>query len=171
MKRITALKIKQRQNLNLLNFIKDTNLKFKFLDSSDKLPVDESIDFYNEILSLKKSNQMLIEATETQDKVLISKKIINFIKNISDEDLLFNVSFSQYKTFLDDGEYYNISPLPVFKLNKDQISFLFDCYIYNNLYFLVIISDNFKLVLDSYAGNTNSSEPDLPTYEYFEEIK
>ncbi|MFU2198679.1 hypothetical protein ACMGSW_17830, partial [Acinetobacter baumannii] len=94
MKRITLLKIKQRQNLNLSNFIKDTNLKFKFLDSSDKLPVDESIDFYNEILSLKKSNQMLIEATETQDKVLISKKIINFIKNIPDEDLLFNVSFS-----------------------------------------------------------------------------
>ncbi|MND53296.1 hypothetical protein D3C80_443310 [compost metagenome] len=96
MKRITTLKIKQRQNLNLSNFIKDTNLKFKFLDSSDKLSVDESIDFYNEILSVKKSNQILIEATETQDKVLISKKIINFIKNISDEDLLFNVSFSQY---------------------------------------------------------------------------
>lgn len=53
MKRITALKIKQRQNLNLSNFIKDTNLKFKFLDSSDKLSIDESIDFYNEILSIK----------------------------------------------------------------------------------------------------------------------
>lgn len=111
----------------------------------------------------------MIEATETQDKVLISKKIINFIKNISDENLLFNVFFSQYETFLDDGEYYNISPLPVFKLNKDQISF--DCCIYHNLYFLAIISDNFKLVLDGYAGNTNSLEPDLPAYEYFEEIK
>ncbi|WP_252406433.1 hypothetical protein [Acinetobacter pittii] len=77
------------------------------------MSIDESIDFYNEILSVKKSNQMLIEATETQDKVLISKKIINFIKNISDKDLLFNVSFSQYEAFLDDGEYYNISPLPV----------------------------------------------------------
>lgn len=129
MKRITALKIEQRQNLNLSNFIKDTNYEFKFLDSSVKLSIDESVDFYNEILSLKKSNQILIEATETQDKVIISKKIINFIKKISDEDFLFNVSFSQYETFLDDGEYYNISPLPVFKLNKDQISFLFDCYI------------------------------------------
>lgn len=80
MKRITALKIKQRQNLNLSNFIKDTNLKFKFLDSSDKLSVDESIDFYNEILSLKKSNQMLIEATETQDKVLISKRSLILLR-------------------------------------------------------------------------------------------
>jgi len=171
MKRITALKIEQRQNLNLSNFIKDTNYEFKFLDSSVKLSIDENIDFYNEILSLKKSNQILIEATETQDKVIISKKVSHFIKNISNDDLLFNVSFSQYKTFLDDGEYYNISPLPVFKLNKDQVLFLFDCYLYKNLYFLAILSDNFKLVLDSYAGNTNSSEPDLPTYEYFEEIK
>lgn len=171
MKRITALKIEQRQNLNLSNFIKDTNYEFKFLDSSVKLSIDESVDFYNEILSLKKSNQILIEATETQDKVIISKKVSHFIKNISNDDLLFNVSFSQYETFLDDGEYYNISPLPVFKLNKDQVLFLFDCYLYKNLYFLAILSDNFKLVLDSYAGNTNSSEPDLPTYEYFEEIK
>lgn len=171
MKRITALKIEQRQNLNLSNFIKDTNYEFKFLDSSVKLSIDESVDFYNEILSLKKSNQILIEATETQDKVIISKKVSHFIKNISNYDLLFNVSFSQYETFLDDGEYYNISPLPVFKLNKDQVLFLFDCYLYKNLYFLAILSDNFKLVLDSYAGNTNSSEPDLPTYEYFEEIK
>jgi hypothetical protein len=171
MKRITALKIEQRQNLNLSNFIKDTNYEFKFLDSSVKLSIDENIDFYNEILSLKKSNQILIEATETQDKVIISKKVSHFIKNISNDDLLFNVSFSQYETFLDDGEYYNISPLPVFKLNKDQVLFLFDCYLYKNLYFLAILSDNFKLVLDSYAGNTNSSEPDLPTYEYFEEIK
>lgn len=171
MKRITALKIEQRQNLNLSNFIKDTNYEFKFLDSSVKLSIDENIDFYNEILSLKKSNQILIEATETQDKVIISKKVSHFIKNISNDDLLFNVSFSQYETFLDDGEYYNISPLPVFKLNKDQVLFLFDCYLYKNLYFLAILSDNFKLVLDSYAGNTNSSEPDLPMYEYFEEIK
>ncbi|WP_454666975.1 hypothetical protein [Acinetobacter calcoaceticus] len=171
MKRITALKIKQRQNLNLSNFIKDTNYEFKFLDSSVKLSIDESIDFYNEILLLKKSNQILIEATETQDKVIISKKVSHFIKNISNDDLLFNVSFSQYETFLDDGEYYNISPLPAFKLNKDKISFLFNCYLYKNLYFLAILSDNFKLVLDSYAGNTSSSEPDLPTYEYFEEIK
>lgn len=171
MKRITALKIEQRQNLNLSNFIKDTNYEFKFLDSSVKLSIDESVDFYNEILSLKKSNQILIEATETQDKVIISKKVSHFIKNISNDDLLFNVSFSQYETFLDDGEYYNISPLPVFKLNKDQVLFLFDCYLYKNLYFLAILSDNFKLVLDSYAGNTNSSEPDLPTYEYFEEMK
>jgi len=171
MKRITALKIEQRQNLNLSNFIKDTNYEFKFLDSSVKLSIDESVDFYNEILSLKKSNQILIEATETQDKVIISKKVSHFIKNISNDDLLFNVSFSQYETFLDDGEYYNISPLPVFKLNKDQVLFLFDCYLYKNLYFLAILSDNFKLVLDSYAGNTNSSEPDLSTYEYFEEMK
>lgn len=171
MKRITALKIEQRQNLNLSNFIKDTNYEFKFLDSSVKLSIDESVDFYNEIMSLKKSNQILIEATETQDKVIISKKVSHFIKNISNDDLLFNVSFSQYETFLDNGEYYNISPLPVFKLNKDQVLFLFDCYLYKNLYFLAILSDNFKLVLDSYAGNTNSSEPDLPTYEYFEEIK
>lgn len=99
MKRITTLKIKQRQNLNLSNFIKDTNLKFKFLDSSDKLSVDESIDFYNEILSVKKSNQMLIEAKETQDKVLISKKIINFIKKISDEDLLFMYLLVNMKHF------------------------------------------------------------------------
>lgn len=34
---------------------------------------------------------MLIEATETQDKILISKKIINFIKKIPDEDLLVNM--------------------------------------------------------------------------------
>ena len=53
MKIITVLKIKQRQKLNLSNFIKDTNLKFKFLDRSDKLYIIDNIEFYNKILSLE----------------------------------------------------------------------------------------------------------------------
>ena len=67
MKKITELKIKQKQSLNLSNFIDDTKQQFVFLNDSYKFSICESINFYSEILLLKKRNQMLIEANETQD--------------------------------------------------------------------------------------------------------
>ncbi|MEG0411133.1 MULTISPECIES: hypothetical protein [unclassified Acinetobacter] len=170
MKKITELKIKQKQSLNLSNFIDDTKQQFVFLNDSYKFSICESINFYSEILLLKKRNQMLIEANETQDTILINKKMNIFIQNLPNSDFLFDVSFSQYETFFEEGEYFNISPLPVFKLNKNNIKKLYNYFSNTNLSFFAIISAEYKLVLDSYAGNTNSSEPDLPTYEYYEEL-
>ena len=170
MKKITELKIKQKQSLNLSNFIENTKQQFVFLNESYTFSVYESINFYNKILFLKKINQILIEDNETQDLVLINKNINAFIQNLPDSDFLFDVSFSQYETFFEEGEYFNISPLPVFKLNKNNIKKLYNYFSNTSLSFFAIISPEYKMVLDSYAGNTSSSEPDLSTYEYYEEI-
>lgn len=169
MKKITELKIKQKQSLNLSNFIDDTQQQFIFLNDSYKFSICESINFYSEILLLKKRNQISIEANETQNAILINKKISIFIQALPNSDVLFDVSFSQYETFFEEGEHFNISPLPVFKLNKNNIEKLYNYFSNINFSFFAIISEDYKLVLDSYAGNTNSSEPDLPTYEYYEE--
>lgn len=169
MQKITELKIQQKQSLNLQSFIQAEE-NFNFLINSHKLLVNESIDFYHHILKTKCLNKKMIEANETQNYDLIDKKISNFIEQLSDNgDFL--VSFSQYETFFENGEYYNISALPVFKLSKYGIKKLHDQLSQRNLIFLSIIAEKAQLILDSYSGNTSSLQPDLPTYEYYEEIK
>lgn len=167
MKKITELKVKQRQNLNLLDFVKGAYDDLDFLISAPKLSVNESIDFYSNILYFKSTK---IKTIETQNIQLINDKVDGFIRKLPEDDSLFIVSFSQYETFFDDNEYYNVSPLPVFKLKKINIKKIHDYFFKNSLYFFSVMSPKHKLVMDSYSGDTTSLNPDIPTYEYYEEI-
>jgi hypothetical protein len=170
MNKSLQLKISQGQKNRLKDFLeKNPELIDFFSISEENQSIENDIGWLNGVLNKKQDSVAFIEKSRTQN-FEVAKKFIKDFFDQCDENLFFLVAISSYATRIDDaGRHISFPSLPLMKMRLLNVKSLFSILAIKDIDFFACSSlDQEKIAfVESYVGDTERSNPDMPVYEFF----